>query len=149
MDCSLPGSSVHGVSPGNNTRVGCHALPHGIFPTQGSNPGFPLCRQILCQLSHQGSPRILEWVSYPFSSRSSRPRNRTRISCIAGRFFTNWAIREALKNQESQKFVKGSVTSSPSPSDRCHLIQSLGHWPYISTLPTFATGEPVSIMCVS
>ena len=55
-------------------------------------------RQILYQLSHKGSPRILEWVPYPFSSRSSRPRNQTKVSCNAGRFFTkkpNWAIREA------------------------------------------------------
>ena len=37
----------------------------GIFPTQGSNPGLPHCRQILYQLSHKGSPRILEWVAYP------------------------------------------------------------------------------------
>ena len=40
--------------------------------------------------------RILEWVAYPFSSGSSRPKNRTRVSCISSRFFTNWAIREAL-----------------------------------------------------
>ena len=51
--------------------------------------------QILYQLSHKRSPRILEWVAYPFSSRSSQPRNQTGVSCIAGRFFTNWAIREA------------------------------------------------------
>ena len=37
MDYSPPGSSVHGDSPGKNTEVGCHALLHGIFPTQGSN----------------------------------------------------------------------------------------------------------------
>ena len=43
----------------------------GIFPTQGSNPGLPHCRQILYQLSHKGSPRILGWVTYPFSSGSS------------------------------------------------------------------------------
>ena len=67
----------------------------GIFPTQGSNPGLPHCRQILYQLRHKGSPRILEWVTYPFSSRSSRLRNRTGVSCIAGGFFTSWAIREA------------------------------------------------------
>ena len=42
-----------------------------IFPTQGLNPGLPYCRQILYQLSHNGSPRILEWVAYPFSSRSA------------------------------------------------------------------------------
>ena len=40
--------------------------------------------------------RILEWVAYPFSSRSSWPRDWTRVSCMAGKFFTNWAIREAL-----------------------------------------------------
>ena len=40
VDCSLPGSSVHGKSPGENTGVGCCYLTPGIFPTQGSN----LCR---------------------------------------------------------------------------------------------------------
>ena len=38
MDCSPPGSSVHGNSPGKNTGVGYHALLLGMFPTQGSNP---------------------------------------------------------------------------------------------------------------
>ena len=47
MDCSLPGSSVHGDSPAKNTGVGCHALLQGIFPTQGSNPCLPHSRQIL------------------------------------------------------------------------------------------------------
>ena len=47
----------------------------------------PLCRQVLYQLSHKGSPRILEWVGYPFSNEYSQPRNRTRVSCIADRFF--------------------------------------------------------------
>ena len=55
MDCSPPGSSVHGDSPGKNTGVGCHALLQGIFPTQGSNPDLPHCRCLYC-LSHQGSP---------------------------------------------------------------------------------------------
>ena len=40
--------------------------------------------------------RILEWVAYPFSRGSSWPRNWTRVSCIAGGFFTSWAIRECL-----------------------------------------------------
>ena len=43
-------------SPGKNTGVGCHALLHGIFLTQGSNLGLLHCRQILYHLSHQGSP---------------------------------------------------------------------------------------------
>ena len=65
-------------SPGQNTGVGSLSLLQGIFPTQGSNPGLQHCRQILYQLSHKGRPRKLEWVAYPFSSRSSRPRNLTR-----------------------------------------------------------------------
>ena len=38
---------------------------------------------------------MLEWVAFPFSSRSSWPRNQTGVSCIAGRFFTNWAKVQA------------------------------------------------------
>ena len=55
MDCSLPGSSVHGDFPGKNTGVGCLALLQGIFLTQRSDPGLPHCRQILYHLNHQGS----------------------------------------------------------------------------------------------
>ena len=86
-------------SPGQNTGVGSLSLFQRIFPTQGSNPGLPHYRQILCQLSHKGSPRILEWVAYPFSSGgigypfskqflvNSWPRNWTGVSCVADRFF--------------------------------------------------------------
>ena len=56
MDCSLPGSSVHGIL----------------------------------------QARILEWVAIYFSRGSSWPRNWTQVSCIAGGFLTNWAVREAL-----------------------------------------------------
>ena len=56
MDCSLPGSSVHGIL----------------------------------------QARILEWVAISFSRGSSWPRDQTQVSCIADRFFTAWAIREAL-----------------------------------------------------
>ena len=65
-------------SPDQNTGVGSLSLLQAIFSTQGSNPGLLHCRQILYQLSHKGSPRILEWVAYPFSSGSSWSRNQTR-----------------------------------------------------------------------
>ena len=81
--CSPPGSSVP-------------ALLQGIFPTQELNPGLPHCRQILYFLSHQGRPRILEWVAYLFSRGTFWPRIQTRVSSIAGGFFTSWATREAL-----------------------------------------------------
>ena len=48
-------------SPGQNTGVGSCSLLQGIFPTQGLNPGLPHCRQILYQLSYQGSPKIGLW----------------------------------------------------------------------------------------
>ena len=84
-------------SLGQYTGVGSFFLLQGIFPTQGSNPGLPNCRQVLYQLSHKGSPTILGWVTYPYCSGFSQPKNWTGVFCIAGGFFTNWAIREALR----------------------------------------------------
>ena len=86
----LQADSLPSEPPGKpkNTRVGNLSLFQGIFPTQGSNPGLPYYRQILYHLSHQGSPRILEWVTYHFSRGSSQPRDRTQVSHITGRFFT-------------------------------------------------------------
>ena len=59
MDCSLPGSSVHGIL----------------------------------------QARILEWVAIPFSRGSFQPRDQTQVSCIAARFFTIWATKEAQFTQ--------------------------------------------------
>ena len=83
VDCTSPGLSVHGDSPGKNTGVGCHAVLQEIFPTQESNPGLLHCRRSLSHLSHQGSPGILEWVAISFSMRSSLPRDWTHISCVS------------------------------------------------------------------
>ena len=71
VDCSPPGSSVHGDSPGEDTGVGWHALLQGIFPTQGLNQGLPHCKWILYRLSHQRSPGILECSCY-----SNRPQRK-------------------------------------------------------------------------
>ena len=86
-------------SPGQNTGVGSLSLLQGTFPTQGSNLGLPHRGQILYQLSYKGSPRILEWAAYSFSSWSSQPRNWTWVSFVAGRFFTNWAIKENCQHR--------------------------------------------------
>ena len=100
--CSVMSNSLqtHGLycpwnSPGQNTGVGHFSLLQGIFPIQWLNPDLPHCGQILYQFNHKESPRMLEWIAQPFSSRSFRPRNWTGVSWIAGGFFTNWAIREA------------------------------------------------------
>ena len=62
--CSVLSDSLrpHGLyapwnSPGQDTGVGSLSLLQGIIPTQGSNPGLPHCRGLLCQLSHKGGPR--------------------------------------------------------------------------------------------
>ena len=78
-------------SPGQNTGVGSCFLLQRIFPTQGSNPGLPHCTWILYQLSHQGSPRILDWVAISSSRESPWPRDQTSISCVScivGKFLT-------------------------------------------------------------
>ena len=69
--------------------VASHSLLQEFFPTQGWNLGLPHCRRILYQLSHQGSQRILEWVAYPFCSRSSQSRSPAEVFCIADGFFTS------------------------------------------------------------
>ena len=85
------------------------SLLQGITPTQGSNPGLAHCRKSLYQLRHKGSLRILEWVAYSFSIGSSQPRNRTGASCIAGGFFTNWAIREAQNLFYKYQFFRNRI----------------------------------------
>ena len=57
MDCSTPGSFVHGDSPGKNTGEGCQCPLPGDLPNQGSNPVLLNCRQILYRLSYQGKPK--------------------------------------------------------------------------------------------
>ena len=94
-------------SAGKSNGVGSLSLLQGIFPTQESNPNQinpPHCRQILYQLSQKRSLRILEWVAYPYSSRPSRPRNWTGVSCTAGRFFINCAIR-GYRHREKYQVV--------------------------------------------
>ena len=67
MECSPPGYSVHGDSPGRNTGVGCHALLQGIFPTQESNPHLLHYRQFVYHLSHQGSSDYIYMGLYIYS----------------------------------------------------------------------------------
>ena len=86
-------------SPGKNTGVVSHFLLQGTFLTQGLNPGLQHCRKILYQLqvdSLQEKPQNTGLVSLSFLQGIFPTRNQTRVSCRAGGFFTNWAIREGL-----------------------------------------------------
>ena len=122
---------LHGLyspwnSPGQNTGVSNLSLLQGIFPTLGSNSGLPHCRQILYQMSHKGSPRILEWVTFPFFRGSFWPRNRTGVSCIAGGFFTNWTIRVVdplpLSHQQSPLLDRSYHNDSYSMDQRINMV---------------------------
>ena len=104
MDCSLPGSSVHGDSPGKNTGVSCHSLLQQIFPTQGLNPGLLHCRWIFLTI----------WATREFSSVQSLSR--------VWLFATLWtAARQAsLSITNSQSLFKFMSIESVMPSN--HLI---------------------------
>ena len=79
--------------------------------------------------------RILGWVAFPFSRGSSQPRDHTQISCIAGRFFTSWATREA------QEYWSGYPI--PSPADLPDPGIDLGSPALqVDSLPTELSGKP-------
>ena len=105
MDCTPPGSSVHGDSPGKNTGVGCHALLQGIFPTHGLNPDLLHCRHILYHLSTREAQLI------PLSS-------VVQLSLFA----TPWtaALQASLSITNSQSLLKLMFIESVMPSN--HLI---------------------------
>ena len=115
MDCSPPGSSVYGDSPGKNTGVGCHALLQGVFPPQGLNPGLPHCRQIIYQLSHQGNPKKAQ-----YSVSSVQLLSRVQHA-------TPWtaAHQASLSITNSWSLLKLMSIESVMPSNHlilCHLL---------------------------
>ena len=122
-------------SSGKNTGMGCHALLQGTFWAQGSNPGLLNHKQILYHLSHQGSPRILEWVPYPLSRGTSQPRNQTRVSYIAGEFFTTWATREAPHPPTAIIFPQSYLANAKSLQSCPTLCDPIDGSPPGSTVP--------------
>ena len=92
MDSSLPGSTVCGIL---QARILEWVAMLSSRESSRHRDGTLHWQGDSLPLSHQGSPRILEWVAYPFSRWSSWSRNWTRLSYIAGRFFTSWVTREA------------------------------------------------------
>ena len=93
---SIAGGFFTSWAQGKPKNTGVGSLSLLDLPNSGIEHRSPALQVDPLPAEHKGSPRILEYVAYPFSSRSSRPRNQTRVSCIAGGFFTNWAIMEAL-----------------------------------------------------
>ena len=100
MDCSLPGPSVHGDSPGKNTGVGCHAILQGIFPTWGSTPGVYHCRWILYPLKYENHPGELNCsTSVPPTSKLlaiSQIQSTESLHLPSYDFLKNWVRPERL-----------------------------------------------------
>ena len=76
----------------------------------GVKPGSPALQVDSLPAEPWGKPRILEWAAYPFSSRSSQPRGRTWVSCIAGGFFTGWATISGGYQQQNRKSILIKIT---------------------------------------
>ena len=94
--------------------------------------------------------RILEWVAISFSRGSSQPRNQTQVSCIAGRFFTNWATREA----QHVHFLLSLITlrhrfppSSVGKESACN-AGDLGLIPALGRCPGEGNGNPLQYSCL-
>ena len=124
-----PGLHSPWNSPGQDNGWVAFPFSRGIFPAQGLNPGLLHCRWILYQLNCQGSPRILEWVAYPFSSGSSQPRNQTKecllipqksLVCGSSGVIIQWKkpVSNWRKYSFSRRlpFYRGYVRSDPLSS---------------------------------
>ena len=82
--------------------------------------------------------RILEWVAFPFSRESSQSRDRTQVSCIAGRFFTSWAPREAQEHWSGQLVPSPADLPDPRIEPGSPALQA-------DSLPTELSGKPIRI----
>ena len=87
MDCSPPGSSVHGDFPGKNTGVGCHALLQGIDPRMALRSPTLQVDSLLSEPPEK--PKKTGVGSLSFLQGSSQPTGQIQVSCIAGGFFTS------------------------------------------------------------
>ena len=110
MDCSLQGSSVHGIFQARVLEWVAISVSWGIFLTQGWNPGLPHCRQTLYRLSHQGSPFLWEWCVH------SKPRLQP-TSCIfrASLGAPPSCPEDCLIEAEGVGGAEGTPPSPPTP----------------------------------
>ena len=111
MNHSTPGFLVHHQLP-EFTQTHVHQVS---WVSEVAQSCQTLCDPVDC--SPPGSSvhgilqaRILEWIAISFSRGSSRPRDWTQVSCIAGRRFNLWATREALPVNFHNIFVRQIVS---------------------------------------
>ena len=93
-----------------------------------------LCNPLDCIVHGILQARMMEWVAFPFSRGSSQPRDRTRISCIAGWFFTSWATREAQEYWSGQPIPPPEDLPDPGIKPGSPALQ-------VDSLPTELSGK--------
>ena len=93
MDCSLPGSSIHGIFQARVPEWVAISFSRGIFLTQGSNPGLQHCRQTLYHVSYQGSSNETKSIGNKRKNRQAYIK-RKKLPCIKG----NHRIKDNLQN---------------------------------------------------
>ena len=129
MDCSPPGSSIHGDSPGKNAGVGSPSLLQEVFPAQESNQYLLYCRRILYQLSYQGTPfessnlpKIwFQWYQHFRWSLVMPPAGiipfhvvSRMVVCITSKKLQRWCFQKLShkKHQASYSCLLSSITYS-------------------------------------
>ena len=105
MDYSPSGPLFMGISR-QEYWSGLPCSPSEDLPNSGIEPRSSTLRSDSLPSEPTGKPRILEWVTYPFSRGTSQPRNWTGVSCIAGGFFTSWATQEAASHKSMCAHVR-------------------------------------------
>ena len=138
MDCSLPASSVRGFSQARvlewgmggrwewGSGWGTHVNPWLIHVNVWQKP-LQYCKVISLQLIKiigRKKKRILEWVVISFSRVSSRLRDRTQVSFIAGRFFISWASGSPIIMRKLLKIFKSQLSYLTNSDD----IMDLTGW---------------------
>ena len=152
--------------PGKKPGVSCHFLPQGTFPTQGWKsqllywsrilylsatredpiflwkPKWLSCAQLFATpwtiQSGILQPSMLERVAFPFSRGSSQPRNWTRVSRLAGRFFTSWATSQVQEYWSGYPIPSPADLPNPGIKPGSPVLQA-------DSLPTEISGKPCSL----
>ena len=115
MDCSLSGSSVHGILQARILEWVANFLLQGIFPTQGLNPGLPHCGRTLYHLSHQGK----------LIPRSESPKRRW--VCVGQTGLSHNSSLEGIPGilyfslRETQRVLKSWECNGKKHTNACHL----------------------------
>ena len=114
MDCSPPASSVHGILQARILEW--VAIPFSRGSSQPRiKPRSPALQVDSLPSEPPGKPKNTRVIAYPLSSGCSQPMSQTGVSCIAGRFFTSWATKEAL-------YIDGPGPKSSSGIIRCWAV---------------------------